>query len=75
MSEMPGLDEAAAALRNTDHTRLPVSMVAEIAVIGASSAWQADYDARVVTPLREECARLRRALSKAGKEPRRLRVV
>ena len=53
------IEAAGKALQATDHTRLPVWMVARIAVGSASSYWQAAYENRVVRPLREENERLR----------------
>jgi hypothetical protein len=54
-----GLQAAAQALEETDHTRLPSWMVARIAVLSATKEWRLEYENRVVKPLREENNRLR----------------
>jgi hypothetical protein len=57
------LRAAIAALDETDHTRLPAQMVAEIVLAGAASALRRQFEEEIVAPIRAELEAAQQALA------------
>lgn len=57
------LQAAIAALDETDHTRLPAQMVAEIVLTGAATALRREIEEEMVAPIRAELEAAQHALA------------
>lgn len=57
------LRAAIAALDETDHTRLPAQMVAEIVLAGAAGALRRQFEEEMVAPIRAQLEAAQQAIA------------